>query len=112
MKSRYRTYRRKGGLYYAHDASTGKQHSLGTRYRAEAARLLAALNEASHSQSMNLQIARVYLSASNPRMAERTWGDVFGELMALKTGVTRDRWETALKDAAYRGLLSRNPRLR
>jgi len=112
MKSRYRTYRRKGGLYYAHDASTGKQHSLGTRYRAEAARLLAALNEASHSQSMNLQIARVYLSASNPRMAERTWGDVFGELMALKTGVTRDRWETARKDAAYRGLLSRNPRLR
>jgi len=40
-------------------------------------------------------------------MAERTWGDVFGELMALKTGVTRDRWETARKDAAYRGLLSR-----
>lgn len=107
MKSRYRTYRRKGGLYYAHDHSTGKQHSLGTRDRAEAARLLAALNESSHSQSMNLKIARVYLTASNPQMAERTWGDVFGEVMALKTGVTRDRWETVLKDAAYRSLLPR-----
>ena len=40
-------------------------------------------------------------------MAERTWGDVFGEVMALKTGVTRDRWENAIKDAAYRGILAR-----
>ena len=106
MKARHRTFRR-GGVYYAHDGDTRKQRSLGTRDKTEAARLLAALNESSHAQSFNLQLARVYLTASNPRMAERTWGDVFGEVMALKTGVTRDRWENAIKDAAYRGLLPR-----
>ncbi len=74
MKSRYRKYRRKGGVYYAHEHATGKQQSLGTRDRAEAARLLAALNESSHSQSMSLQIARVYLTASNPLMSGEPGG--------------------------------------
>jgi hypothetical protein len=35
MKNSYRLYRRKG-IYYVHDAETGKQQSLGTRDKKEA----------------------------------------------------------------------------
>ncbi|MEO6035533.1 MAG: hypothetical protein ABIQ35_09785 [Verrucomicrobiota bacterium] len=32
MKNRYRLYRRtKGGVFYVHNSTTGKQESLGTR---------------------------------------------------------------------------------
>lgn len=106
MKARYRKFRR-GGVYYAHDGVTRKQRSMGTRDRVEAARLLSAMNESSHAQTFNLSLARVYLTASNPRMAGRTWGDVFDETMAFKSGTTRDRWDTALKDPAYASLLPR-----
>ena len=34
------------------------------------------MNEATHSQSVNLQLARVYLTASEPKMTTRTWLDV------------------------------------
>lgn len=106
MKARFRLFRR-GTVFYAQDGKTRRQRSLGTRDKTEAARLLAALNESSHAQNFNLQLARVYLTASNPLMAERTWRDVFKEVMALKTGVTRTRWENALKDGAYVSLLPR-----
>jgi hypothetical protein len=63
MKARHRTFRR-GGVFYAHDSDTRRQRSLGTRDKTEAARLLSALNESSHAQSFNLQLARVCLTAS------------------------------------------------
>ena len=54
MKNRYRLYRRQGGNYYAHDATTGKQESLRTTNRAAAQRLLAAKNAAVEQRSILL----------------------------------------------------------
>ena len=46
MKTRFRLYRRnKGGRYYIHDETTGKQESLHTSDRPAALRLLHAKNE-------------------------------------------------------------------
>ncbi|MBA3543764.1 MAG: tyrosine-type recombinase/integrase [Chthoniobacterales bacterium] len=79
MKNRYRMFRRRGGVYYLQDSATGKQESLRTMKRAEAESLLGARNTALQQPLINLEIAKAYLMAADPRMAERTWEDVMGE---------------------------------
>src|SRR6185436_2578580 len=69
MKNRYRLYRRRmGGVFYVHDSETGKQESLGTRDRREAATLLNARNEAVRQPQLNLQIAKAYLAGTDFRL--------------------------------------------
>ena len=101
MKQRFRIYRRNGGRFYVHDSVTGKQESLGTSDRTTALRLLHSKNEASHQPAINLQIARAYLAATDPQVATRTWQFVMDEMVKLKRGGTKIRWETANKDKAY-----------
>jgi integrase len=93
-------YRRQG-IYYVHDHLTGKQQSLGTRSRTDALRLFAAKNEAHQQPVLNLQLARVYLTATDPSLAVRTWNDVVGEIIKTKRGSTQIRWEVARKDHAF-----------
>ncbi len=93
-------YRRKG-IYYIHDHLTGKQQSLGTRSRKDALRLFAAKNEAHQQPVLNLQLARVYLTATDPALAVRTWNDVILEIIKTKHGHTQIRWEVARKDHAF-----------
>ena len=102
MKARFRLYRRKtSGRFYIHDGLTGKQESLGTSDRTEARRLLHARNEAEQQPAVNLQIARAYLTASDPHVATRDWQFVMNESAKLKTGPTKERWERAMKDKAF-----------
>jgi hypothetical protein len=75
MKQRHYLFKR-AGTFYLLDGATGKQQSLKTRDKTEAERLLHARNEASVNPGMNLALARVYLSANDPRMLLRTWQDV------------------------------------
>ena len=100
MRPRCRLYRRRG-IYYVHDHLTGKQQSLGTRSRKDALRLFAAKNEAHQQPVLNLQLARVYLTATDPALAVRTWNDVFLEIIKTKHGPTQIRWEVARKDHAF-----------
>ena len=73
MKQKYRIYRRnQNGNYYIQDNVTGKQESLGTSDKVEAHRLLHTRNEAASQPAMNLQIARAYLAAGDPKVACRT----------------------------------------
>jgi len=102
MKSRFRLYRRKkGGMFYIHDAETGKQHSLGTPDRAEAQTLLHARRESIRQSQLNLQIARTYLAASDPNATKRPWRVALDELTKTKHGVTHERWVRVLKDEAF-----------
>jgi hypothetical protein len=55
------------------DTETRKQHSLRTKDEAEALTLLHSKNEAARQPVLNLQIARIYLSAADPEVAKRTW---------------------------------------
>ena len=101
MKDRYRLFLRRKSVYYAFDNTTKTFQSLKTKDKAEAARLLVALNEAGKQPAMNLGLARVYLKHSDPMVSERTWQHVFEEIIKLKSGPTQCRWQSAAKDKAF-----------
>jgi integrase len=100
MKSRFILYRR-GGVYYCEDTVTRKQSSLRTRAEATATSPLNAKNESFRQPILNLQIARAYLTATDPEVAKRTWQMAMDELTKTKTGNTRYRHETAMKDTPF-----------
>jgi len=70
MRPKYRLFRR-GHVYWCQDNDTGRQQSLRTKDRLLAERLLHARNEAQQQPLINLQIARAYLLASDPRIGVR-----------------------------------------
>ena len=90
MKSAYRMFRR-NGVFYAQHNSTGKQESLHTQSRQEAQKLVEAKNGAESNRLLSLSLARVYISASEPKLATRTWGDVMDHLCSKGRESTRDR---------------------
>ena len=77
VKNRFRLvrYRSLGGMYYLHDTETDQRKSLETKDKARATELLVAHNEAAREPAFNLQKARVYMAASDPEVATRTWGN-------------------------------------
>lgn len=100
MTDKFRLFRRASGLWYIEDRQAKAQQSLRTRDQAEANRLLHARNEAHRQPAINIQIARAYLSASDPKLVSRTWQEVMESLVSLKQGTNRDRWERAIEDTA------------
>jgi hypothetical protein len=103
MKQRYRMFQR-GPVFYAEDSTTGKQTSLKTKEPSEARRLIAAKNEAHIQLALNLQIARAYLSATDPEIRTRTWQVVMDIMTTTKQGSTLRRWQGAMKDAAFNSI--------
>ena len=91
----------RAGVFYSEDTTTGKQHSLRTKDEAEALTLLHSKNEAHRQPVLNLQIARTYLTATDPEVAKRTWQTPMDEMTKTKTGSTRQRHEVAMKDKAF-----------
>lgn len=65
MKKKYRLYRRNNGIFYLENTSTGKQRSLRTAERNKAEKLLFAENEAATTPALNLELAKVYVRASD-----------------------------------------------
>jgi hypothetical protein len=100
MKTRFIMFNR-AGVFYSEDTTTGKQHSLRTKDEAEALAILHSKNEAHRQPVLNLQIARTYLTATDPEVARRTWQTAMDELTKTKGDTTRHRHETAMKDKAF-----------
>lgn len=100
MKARFTLFRR-GAKYYSQDTQTGRQTSLRTTDEAEAHTLLHAKNEAHRQPTLNLHIARAYLSATDPQISQRTWQSVMDEMAKTKRGPTLHRHHCAMKDAAF-----------
>jgi integrase len=107
MKERYRLFLRRKSVYYAFDNTTRNFESLKTKDKAEAKRMLVALNEAGKQPAMNLSLARVYLRHSDPMISQRTWQHVLDEIIKLKSGPTQYRWQSASKDKAFDRIRSR-----
>jgi len=101
MHQRYRLFLRRKSVYYAFDNVTKTFESLKTKDKAQATRLLVALNEAGKQPAMNLSLARVYLRHSDPMVSERTWQHVLDEIIKLKSGPTQVRWKSASRDKAF-----------
>lgn len=104
MKSRFRLFRRSSGIYFVEDRVTKKQESLRTRDKHAATRIFHARNEAHEQPAINLQIARAYLTASDPMIVNRTWQQALDEIIKTKQGSTQYRWQTAAKDPAFDGI--------
>ena len=106
MKSRFILFQR-GAVFYCEDTTTGKQTSLRTRDESEALALLRARNEASRQPVLNLQMARTYLTASDPAFNARTWQQVMEEIVSIQKGNTQTRWQSAIRDRAFDSLRNR-----
>jgi integrase len=109
MKNRYRLicYSLYGGMYYIHDTETDLRWSLRTKDKARATELLVAKNESTREPAFNLQKARVYMSASDPDVATRTWGKALTGLIDSKPegSENRARLERFSKEKALKPLL-------
>ena len=101
MKQRYRLFRRGWGTYYCEDTQTGKQETLGTSNKQEAQRLVHAKNEANRQPLINMQIARAYVSASDPAARTRTWQFVMDEMGKCKDGPTEERWKRGVAEKPF-----------
>lgn len=100
MKPRFTLFCR-GKVFYCQDTTTGQQTSLRTRNHGEALTLLHSRNEAFRQPLLNLQIARAYLTATDPEIAKRPWRAVMDEMARTKSAVTLRRHHCAMKDAAF-----------
>src|ERR1017187_824433 len=103
MKTTYTLFRR-GETYYIQDRATGKQTSLRTKDETEARRLLEARNEAQRQPMLNLQLARAYLTASDPAFVERTWQTVMEQLQSRGKDSSRERYASVFKSASFDAL--------
>ena len=100
MKSRFTLFRR-GQVFYCQDSTTGQQSSLRTKDEAEAQALLHSKNEAFRQPVLNLQIARTYLTASDPETATRPWQTVMDEMGKTKHGPTKIRHDRGMRDKTF-----------
>lgn len=87
-------------MFYCVDSETGQRTTLKTKDREVAERLVKHKNEALKSPQINRRIGLAYLSAVDPKLATRTWDDVMQDIIQDKTGPTRRRWDSAIKDPA------------
>ena len=103
MAQRDRKFKRAWGMWYAFDTATGNSASLKTWVKAEADLKVNAMNEAVRQSSLNLELAKVYLNAADPKLATWTWQEVMENIVAKKKDETCRRWEVAIKDQAAIG---------
>jgi len=77
MQNRYYLYqRRSSGVYFIQDRFAKKHESLRTKDGVQAERLFNARNQAAEQPTLNISLAKAYLSASSPELVNRTWQDV------------------------------------
>ena len=70
MTQRYRKFKRTWGTYYAYDNFTGNSVSLKTKVKAEAVQKVNAMNETERQPGISLGLAKVYLNATDPKLAK------------------------------------------
>ncbi|MBL9139236.1 MAG: tyrosine-type recombinase/integrase [Verrucomicrobiales bacterium] len=109
MKARFRLFIRgaRGGVFYCVDSQTGRRASLKTTDRRTAETLIHARNEAERQPQLNLRIAQTYLTATDGQAAKRTWGDVMREMISLRRGANRARYERGAGEHAFDPLRDR-----
>jgi len=106
MKTRYRLICRgsRGRNFYCVDTVTGKRASLHTANSDEARQLVEAKNNSHRQPTLNLQIARAYLTATDPAYFQRTWQTVMDEIQTHGKEPTRIRYVRGMKSRAFDGL--------
>jgi hypothetical protein len=98
---KYRLFRRRNGVFYWQENDSAKQGSLRTSDKREAERLLNGMNESHREPTLNLNLARAYLAAHDPRMAKRTWQAVMDEMATHGIPTTQERCARGFRSKAY-----------
>lgn len=106
MKQRFWLFKR-GPVFYIEDSESGKKESLQTTDRKEAERLRLARNEAAESPLLGLNLAKAYLSASDPMLGKRTWRFVMEEFCRHGKEVSRERRRRAITSLVFDPLRDR-----
>jgi integrase len=101
VQLKYRLYRRRNGVFYWQDNGSKKQGTLRTSDKREAERLLNAMNESHRQPTLNLNLARAYLAAHDPKMAQRTWQAVMDEMATHGIPKTQERCARGFRSKAY-----------
>lgn len=103
MKTRYRLICRgcRGGKLYCVDTATGKRTSLNTTDETEARQLVEARNSSNRQPTLNLQLARAYLTATDPAYMTRTWQIVMDEIQTHGKESTQLRYIRGMKSHAF-----------
>ena len=101
VQLKYRLYRRHNGVFYWQDNTSKKQGTLRTTDKRDAERLLNAMNESHRQPTLNLNLARAYLAAHDPKMAERTWQAVMDEMATHGIPSTQTRCARGFRSKAY-----------
>jgi len=101
VQLKYRLYRRRNGVFYWQENDSPKQGTLRTNDRREAERLLNAMNESHREPTLNLNLARAYLAAHDPRMAKRTWQAAMDEMATHGIPSTQARCARGFRSKAY-----------
>jgi hypothetical protein len=90
MKPRYRLFKR-GNKFYKRDTLTNARSSLGTSCRKAAQKLVDAENQSHESPELSYQLAKAYLTSSDPLAKKRTWRDVMEEFSRKGVPQTQER---------------------
>lgn len=90
MKPRFRVFRR-GTKFYKRDTLTGQRTSLGTSCRKEAQRLVDAENQSYADPALSHELAKAYLTSSDPLAKSRTWREVMEEYARKGSVQTQER---------------------
>jgi integrase len=101
VRLKNRLYRRRNGVFYWQENDSSKQGTLRTSDRREAERLLNAMNESHRQPILNLNLARAYLAAHDPKMATRTWQAVMDEMATHGIPTTQQRCARGFRSRAY-----------
>src|SRR5437667_5456527 len=101
VQLKYRLYRRRNRTFYWQENSSKKQGTLRTTDKREAERLLNAMNESHRRPTINLNLARAYLAAYDPKMAQRTWQAVMDEMATHGIPSTQVRCARGFRSKAY-----------
>src|SRR5438132_14199723 len=106
VQLKYRLYRRRNGVFYWQENDSSKQGTLRTSDRREAERLLNAMNESHREPTLNLNLARAYLAAHDPKMAQRSWQAVMDEMATHGIPTTQERCARGFRSQAYDSIRS------
>src|SRR5437588_9315565 len=101
VQLKYRLYRRRNGVFYWQENDSSKQGTLRTTDKREAETLLNAMNESHREPILNLNLARAYLAAHDPKMAQRTWLAVMDEMATYGIPSTQERCARGFHSNAY-----------
>src|SRR5438309_8618973 len=101
VQLKYRLYRRRNGVFFWQENDSSRQGTLRTSDRREAERLLNAMNESHREPTLNLNLARAYLAAHDPKMAQRPWQAVMNEMATHGIPTTQERCARGFRSKAY-----------